>query len=422
VKIGYLMQLGAEIRQPPFNGPANHIRHVVAALEARGHQVFVLFRIQDQIWLAESLDKYHLITVPQMDRGLFRLFERTIRRIQSVLALPYLNLFDSLRFAAACRQNLAGIDLFYERTSWMGFGGALASRQTGIPLVLEDNGDHLDDLEAKGIAPQGLQRQLSLWLMRWAVSQAQYVISSGQGWRQRFIERWKYPANRTTVVENGTDLVRMLQRVDLKNFRDPSNDENPLQIVYLGGFYPWHGVPILLKAFARARQQQANLKLLLIGAGEGLAEAQTLAQQLQIKADVTFAGHQPQEAYASMLADADVGTSPYCGWPEYSGLKIFDYKAAGLPTIASGVAGNPQTIRHGETGWIVPPCDEDMLYRTLLEIGSDRNRLRVMGRAARLEAETLHDWGHTVQCLETTFEQVLNSSAPHPQAMGVKSG
>ncbi|MFN2197682.1 MAG: glycosyltransferase family 4 protein [Anaerolineales bacterium] len=422
MKIGYLMQLGAEIRMPPFNGPANHVRHVVSALEARGHQVNVLFRLNNQIWLSQGLTTFIPVEAGVLDHGPFRWLERFVRRIQAVFKLPYLNLFESIRFAAACRQCLPDVDLFYERTSWMGYGGALAARRTGIPLVLEDNGDHLDDLEAKGIAPQGLQRKISLALMNWAVRQAAYVISSGQGWRQRFIERWGFQEDKIAVVENGTDLLHILTREQLKCFRQDPIQDGPIKLVYLGGFYPWHGVPILLRALARARQQQAPLELLLIGAGEGQAEAEHLSQELQITEAVTFAGHQPQNVYAHLLADANVGTSPYCGWPEYSGLKIFDYKAAGLPTLASGVAGNPVTIKTGETGWIVPPCDEDALVDILLELDKQRTKLRTMGQAARIEAETLHDWQHTVQRLETIFGQLLSQECSSLQTSAQRNG
>jgi hypothetical protein len=80
--------------------------------------------------------------------------ERIVRRLQHDFRLPYLAIFENLRFAAACIRELNGIDLFYERFSWLGYGSAIAARCLSTPLILEDNGDHLTDLEAKDIAPQ----------------------------------------------------------------------------------------------------------------------------------------------------------------------------------------------------------------------------------------------------------------------------
>lgn len=409
MKIGYLMQLGAEIRRPPFNGPANHVRHVVEELAELGHDVSVLFRLDGQIWLARDLDHFEPVRVAWIDSGPLRWLEKAVRKLQSALHLPYVNVFESLRFAGACRQVLRDRDLFYERTSWMGFGGAIAARVLDIPLILEDNGDHLDDLDAKGQAPQGLQRDLALKLMSWGIRQSAYTVSSGDGWRKRFVDRWKYPEEKITTVENGTLLVRLLDRSDLASFNAPKRSHEPLQLVYLGGFYAWHGVLLLLKAFSRAVREVPQLQLLLIGSGDGFQAAVDQAKTLGISDAVTFAGHQPQSAYAKLLAQADIGLSPYCGWAEYSGLKIFDYMAAGLPTIASGKDGMPATLEHGHTGWIIPPCDEEALFAAILEMASDRIRLKAMGQAARIEAETRHDWRQTALALERVFIDVIAS-------------
>lgn len=408
MKIGYLMQLGAEIRSPPFNGPANHVRHVVQGLEKLGHEVQVLYRLNNQTWYSKGLEQFSPVNVDWTDQSLLHLSERMIRRTQATLHLPYFNLFESMQFASACQEKLVSCDLFYERTSWMGYGGAIASRKTGIPLFLEDNGDHLDDLDAKGIAPQGIQRWLSLQLMHFGMHQAKYVISTGQGWRNRFIDRWDFPSEKISVIENGTTLIEKLKRSDLKSFNPLPESDKTIQIVYLGGFYPWHGVPVLLKAFTKACQKNKYLRLILIGAGDGFEYARESSHSLGISDYVTFTGHLGQDEFARLLAQADIGTSPYCGWPEYSGLKIFDYKAAGLPTLASGQNGHPTTIVHGETGWIVPPCDEDSLSDGILVMSSRRDHLRKMGQQARIEAENIHTWQHTVQQIDNTLLEVLS--------------
>ncbi|MDV7397278.1 glycosyltransferase family 4 protein, partial [Arthrospira platensis SPKY1] len=99
-------------------------------------------------------------------------------------------------------------------------------------------------------------------------------------------------------------------------------------------------------------------------------------------------------------AQADIGVSPYCGWPEFSGLKILDYKAAGLPTIASGQDGQPVTLRHEETGLIVPPCDGAALQTAIVRLCADAPLRRRLGQTARLEAERQHTWQHTVNRIE----------------------
>ena len=411
MKVAYVMQEGVEIRRPPFNGPANHVREVIHALTRRGHQVRVLVRVDGAIWRSDDLARFERVTARWMDRGPLRLIERAVRRVQSELQLPYGAIFESLRFAQACVQELAGFDLLYERIGWVGYGAGLGARRLRVPLVLEDNGDALYDLEAKGIAPRGWQRRLSLALMRRAVGRAAHVVSSGAGWREQFIARWGVDPRRVTAIENGTALLDVLRRESLKSFAPPVDAPAPVTLVYLGGFYPWHGVPVLLEALARARRVGAPARLLMIGRGDGFAEAQALAARLALSDAVTFAGHLPLDEYAPALAAADVGLSPYCGWPEFSGLKVLDYKAAGLPTIASGANGHPPTLRDGVTGIIVPPCEVEPLADAIVTLCADAALRRRMGQAARIEAEAVHGWDHTAARLEGLFLQVVAEGA-----------
>lgn len=406
MRIGYVMQEGVEIRRPPFNGPANHVREVVEWLERRGHEVRVLVRLDGRIWRSDDLRQFEPVRVRWLDRGPLRLGERLVRRLQSELRLPYAALFESRRFAQACVQELAGVDLIYERLGWVGYGSGLAARRLDIPLVLEDNGDHLFDLEAKGIAPQGLQRRLSVALMRRAVHRAAHVISAGAGWREQFIRRWGIDAGRITTIENGTALLGTLSRDQLRSFGG-GTEAGAVTFVYLGGFYPWHGVPVLLEALAAARASGTPARLRMIGAGDGLAAAEALVAKFGLGEVVSFEGHRKPSEYAPMLASADVGVSPYCGWPEFSGLKVLDYKAAGLPTIASGERGHPPTLTEGVTGVIVPPCQVEPLTAAMVRLARDPAARVRMGQAARLEAEAQHGWEHTAARIEQVFDEVL---------------
>lgn len=402
------MQLGEEIRFPPYSGPANHVRHVIQELRRGGHSVCLLIRLGDKIWRTDDLTDFRSITVHLADRGPLRWLEKVVRWTQSKLHLPYFGFFESLRFALACRQEIPCSVVYLERFSWMSYGGVLASKWLGVPLVLEYNGDPLLELDTKGEAPQGIQRRISVWLMRWVFTKAAFIVASGNGWRDNCIDHWNVPPRKVTTIENGTELVRLLRRDQLRSFGSHPSPADPVNLVYLGNFYAWHGVLILLRAFSSAIQKGANLRLMLIGAGAGFEDAQELASQLELNGFVNFTGKLPIEEYGLHLAQADIGLSPYCGWNEYSGLKLFDYKAAGLACIASGKDGQPVTLKQGETGWIVPPCDEQALCEAILRLAADRELIRRMGQAARIEAETSHGWDHTARLLEQVLSDQLN--------------
>lgn len=407
MKIGYLMQLGEDIRTPPFNGPANHVRQVVAELQCLGHSVNVLYRQGGKLWKTNGLVDFQEVRENWNERGVARLIEKTIRRIQTELRLPYAALFESLRFSSACKQVIGDSDLFFERFTWMGYGGSLAARRLGIPLVLEYNGDPLADLEAKGAAPRGIQKALSSLLTKYNLRSAAHLIASGEGWKKNLVERWNADPRRVAVVENGTELVRLLSRDRLRSYNPEPEGGQVFSLIYVGGFYPWHGIDILVKAVSKVVARGVAVKVNLIGSGAGMDEARKLVGELGLEEVVQFQGQMQAHEYAPLMASADVGVSPYCGWSEFSGLKIFDYKAAGLPTIASGRDGQPATLKHGHTGLIVPPCDEAALTEAILSLAANPDWAHQMGRQARLEAEQAHGWDHTARQLEQIFIQVM---------------
>jgi glycosyltransferase involved in cell wall biosynthesis len=410
MKIGYLMQAGVpNLREYPLTGPALHVKHVFEELVKQGHTLRLLAFFDRRIWKSDDLEHFESVIVPAMDRGVVRLFERGVRRVQFELHLPYAALFESVRFALACRQELRGSDLLYERMGWFGWGGGLAARWLNVPLILEVNGDYLDELAMQGMMPRGAQRWLSVCLMRRAAQTASFTVSAGTGLRARHIERWRVNPDRIAVIENGTDLVDLLAAEQLRAFAARSNRAEPLIIAHAGGFNPWQGVPVLIRAIRRAVSAGIALRVWLIGAGPELAQTQQLVRDLDLENQVAFTGQLPMREYATRLADAEVGISAYCGRAEFSGLKLLDYKAAGLAIIASGKDGQPAVIEPEHTGLIVPPCDEDALYRAIARLSADRELVRRMGRAARRQAEQTHSWKVTAQHLNDLFGRVVNA-------------
>lgn len=423
MKIAYLMQTGVpEIHRHPLSGPAAHVYHVFQELTALGHDLTLLARMDGQIFQSRDLQQFRPVIVPAVDRGPIRLFERAVRRVQYELKLPYAGMFEAFRFALACRSVVAGCDLLYERMGWMGYGGAIAARWLKIPLVWEVNGDHLDEFESLGIAPEGGQRWIALQVMAWAARQTATVVATGEGWRRRFIERWDTPPERVHVVENGSQVVDLLRREQLRTFQSPAADD-PVHVVYLGALEPWHGVEILLQAMAKARQHSNAIHLSIIGDGSERSRLEELTARLGLSGAVTFRGRLPLEEAVQWLAQAEIGASPYCGRVEYSGLKLLDYKAAGLATVASGRDGEPAVLRHGETGWIVPPCDVDALAGALVHLAQTPHQRRRIGQQARLEAEAIHSWRHTAEQLDRLFRTLAGESGrSHTQTVRQTQG
>jgi glycosyltransferase involved in cell wall biosynthesis len=407
MKIGYIMQAGVpDMRRYPPSGPANHVRQVHQELVALGHQVRILAFQDRHIWKTDDLENFDEVHVRWFDDPLPHLFERIIRRIQFELKLPYAAIFESLRFAQACAQELDHYDFLYERMGWFGYGGVMASRRMKIPLVLEVNGDHLSEFEFLGIDLRGVQRWLSIMLVRRATHMATRVVATGEGWKQRFIDRWGVDPDRVAVVENGSEIVNLLSRDQLRCFQSGTGIDKQVTLIFIGVFETWQGLQILIPSVAKLISQGLPIHLILIGDGTLSAELKRLVHELAIDAQVTFTGHLTIQQVSAVLASADIGVSPYCGRPEYSGLKLFDYKAAGLAIIASGENGQPAVIEHGRTGWIVPPCDEVALCEAIAELVTNDERRMLLGQEARLDAERFHSWKNTAREIENLLLEI----------------
>lgn len=403
MKIGYLAQLSPDIRNPPFDGPANHIRHIIHEWRKLNHQVRFIGGINSIFWQSDDLYRFQRIENQQKN-----LLERSIRKTQTITHLPYLNYFESNHYSKIVLRYLANVDCLYERASWMSYGGLLASKKMNIPLILEFNGDPLQDLRSKGQHPRGVQLAISSSLFRNTLAGATHLIASGQGWKNNLIEKWKISPQKISVVENGTILVNLLRRENLANFQETSPDSQ-IKIAYLGGFYPWHGTKIAVKAFQRLICDGTNAQLIMIGDGSDLEDTKNLATSLGMEDKVVFTGALPPEEYGEILASCHIGLTPYCGWSEYSGLKLFDYKAAGLAIIASGENGQPETLVHNKTGIIVPPCDEDALINAMKLLIKDREFTVTLGQQSRFEAEAKHSWGHSAQQIINIINQYVES-------------
>lgn len=408
MKIAYVLQEGApDVRERPFTGPANHVYQVFKEFQKLGHEVKALTRWNNQIFRSADLDAFEPVFVPRVDAGLFRQTERVVRGVQGRMGLPYANWFESARFAQACLQEFAGYDLFYERMGWMGYGVGMAARRMGAPHVAEiNNGDFITELERLGVAPEGIHRSVAMWLMRRAAHRPDHVVASGEGHRDRFIEWWGVAPDKVSVVENGTELVELLSREQLSCFRE-SRPDTAVNFVFVGAFEPWHGILKLIPAMAQVVTAVPHSHLTLIGGGTEHDHIIQLIADYQLQSRVTLTGRLPIPQVAQQLAQADIGLAPYCGWMEFSGLKLFDYKAAGLATVASGANGQPTTLKHEETALIVPPCDEAALGAAMIRLAQEPELRRRMGQAARLEAERSHRWQHTAEEIIAIFERVM---------------
>jgi glycosyltransferase involved in cell wall biosynthesis len=149
---------------------------------------------------------------------------------------------------------------------------------------------------------------------------------------------------------------------------------------YFGRLAEEKGVDTLIDAVARARQQGADLRLLVAGEGYEREALEARARQTGCGDAVLFTGYRPDAR--ALMGEVDIVVHP----PRFEGfgLVVAEAMAAGRPVVASDVAGGiPEMVREGETGMLVPYADVETLSAVLQRLCADEALRSRLGRAGR---------------------------------------
>lgn len=179
--------------------------------------------------------------------------------------------------------------------------------------------------------------------------------------------------------------------VELAAFPDVTPmPELPLRLVSVGRFVEQKGHPLLLEAIARLGQIHPEISLTLIGDGPMRPALEQMIDTLGIGQQVRLTGWLDQDAIRSELDKAHVMVMP--SFAEGLPVAIMEAMAAGRPVIASGIAGIPELVQHGMSGWLVPPGDALALAGAMTDAAKlSGDALARMGDVAREVVLKRHD-------------------------------
>jgi len=199
------------------------------------------------------------------------------------------------------------------------------------------------------------------------------------------------PGRSVPVVPNGVDTAA---------FAATPAARTRGMLAFTGTFRPWHGVDLLVEAaglLVRDREDPGT-SLLLVGDGPALPAALERAAQLGVSVRAT--GPVAPADVPGLLATAEVGVAPYpAGNHYFSPLKVGEYLAAGLATIAADVAGLSDHVAHGREALLVPPGDLAALTGALRAVRDDPSLRAALGTAGRQAAGRM-SWRVVVDRIE----------------------
>lgn len=170
-------------------------------------------------------------------------------------------------------------------------------------------------------------------------------------------------------------------------------------IAFVGRLDQVKGVPLLLEAFGRIRARHPQARLTI--AGDGPAREMLEAAARPMGEAVRFAGYIDEPGVAALLAEADMLVLP--SFAEGLPVVLMEAFASGIPVIATQVAGVPELVEDGISGFIVPPGDVDTLAARMDRLLSEPGLAAAMGARGRVKVAAEHDIRHEMAWLAQLF-------------------
>lgn len=309
------------IYPPDIGGPATYTKRMEAALRARGWRVSVV----------------------SYGKDVSRRWPLPVRYF----------LYGCAVFRRAWRSDV----IFAQDSVSAGFPAYCANLLLRRPLVLKVVGDYAwEQAQVRGLT----QDLLDEFLMRrhrrvigWfekierRVARASDVIVTPSRYLKTVVERWGVPSEKITVIPNAVETLVIPAHAGTRS--------HPT-IISVGRLTPWKGFDALIDVM---RDLPTDARLIIIGDGPEKNKLADLIVRLGLGNRVEMTGSLPRAEVLRRMAEADVFVLN-SGYEGFSHVLV-EAMAAGVPVVASDRGGNPEIVRDGENGLLVPYNDRAAL-------------------------------------------------------------
>lgn len=375
-----------ETYPPEVNGVAMTLGRMVAALQARNHQVQLIRPRQGAGDAAVSRDNLEEVLKPG-------------------LPIPR---YDSLRLGLPARQGLIKLwqrkrpDVVQVATEGpLGWSAVSAAHRLRIPVASDFHTNFHSYSRHYGVG--WLRKPISAYLRKFHNKALVTMVPTGE--------------MRDALTASGYRNVRVVARgVDTRLFT-PSRRSRELRaswgvgdddtvVLVVGRIAPEKNLPVVLAAFDAMRRKDPRVKLVFVGDGP---ERASLERRFP---EHVFAGMRIGEDLARHYASGDVFL--FASLTETFGNVTLEAMASGLAVVAYDYAAARQHIRHEATGLLARPDAEPEFVAHAASLAGSAERMRTLGRAARVTAECV-DW----EVVYDDLERVLLGLAAQGELVGV---
>ena len=190
--------------------------------------------------------------------------------------------------------------------------------------------------------------------------------------------------------------------IDTVSYTPNQAERSPTPVfAYLGRLKKYKGVHFVIRAFAALPSPNAVLEI--AGAGDYRDELEQLARSLDLGDRVRFLGRISEADKLALLrrAWALVFASPKEGW----GITNLEAAACATPVVASNSPGIRESVRDGQTGFLVPHGDTGAMAAAMGRLANSPALVAHLGAEARVFAESF-TWERAADQTERHLQRV----------------
>lgn len=294
------------------------------------------------------------------------------------------------------------IDVIHAHLAYASIWGAVAGWWTGRPVVASL---HVTPPRAPRWSREGLRRWLRARLLRRC---GVVPVAVSRAVARSWSTGTSIPAHRIRVIPNGIEPVPRLSPARRRSVRrELGVGDEATVVMTVAVLRAAKGLDVLLAAAERVVEACPEVCFVAVGDGPEREALERRAAVPGLRDRVLFTGFRSD--VAELLAAADVFTLP--SREDAFPTVLLEAAAAGLPAVASDVGGMPEIVVSGKTGGLVPPEDPDALAEALIELVSQPQRRRRLGRAARRRAESELSADLWLDRLSALYDEVLDGES-----------
>jgi PEP-CTERM/exosortase A-associated glycosyltransferase len=274
-------------------------------------------------------------------------------------------------------------------------------RRLGIPVVYEVRAFWEDAAVDHGTTTEGsLRYRLTRALETHALRRVDHVFTICEGLR-RDITRRGITENKVTVIPNAVDIdtfetggqpdAALAQQLGLAG---------ALVIGFVGSFYAYEGLDLLLDALPAILAKLPNARILLVGGGPQDSALKAQAARLGLSDRVVFTGRVPHSEVQRYYDLIDLLAYPRHAMrltELVTPLKPLEAMAQGRLLVASDVGGHKELIRHNETGILFQAGDPAALASAVTDLLTRPDRWPALRQSGRQFVEQERNWAASIK-------------------------